>query len=282
MSLRLTLHIHSLIKRLKSLLICRLIWLGLDKMDGMKHCLTSRLHPWLCLTLWGTMAVQSYAADNVALAIANQSMHARIQQTVMDYVQAQTVAYPGKVNVVVQPLDSRLRLAECVQLEAFTAQGTRLWGKTHIGVRCSVTGSDAKPWSLYVQTDVQVLGEYAVIAVPVGQGSTLSSAEVVMQHGDLSKLPNGVLTDISMVTGKQASMNLPLGTVLRPELLKSVAVIVQGQTVQLSSSGPGFVVTTDGTAMQAAHAGQVVDVKVSSGQVIKGIAQTSGKVEVSF
>lgn len=249
-------------------------------MASMKKCLTSVMLtlPVLC----GLAVLPLHAADSIALAIANQGMHARIAQTVMDYVQAQTSAYPGKVNVLVQPLDSRLRLGECLQLEAFTPTGARLWGKTNVGVRCSVTGSDAKPWSLYVQADVQVMGSYAVTAVPVGQGSILGNAEVVMQTGDLSKLPNGIVTDLNLVLGKQASMNLPLGTVLRPELLKSVAVVLQGQTVQLSSRGPGFVVTTDGTALQTAHAGQVVDVKVSSGQVIKGVAQPSGKVEVGF
>lgn len=250
-------------------------------MVDMKDCLKSALQLLSGLTLSGVM-VATCAADNVSMAIANQAVHARIQQTVVQYVQTQTAGYPGSVNVLVQPLDSRLRLAECAQMEGFTAQGTRLWGKTYIGVRCTATGSDAKPWSVYVHADVQVMGTYAVMAVPVGQGSTLTTQEVVMQNGDLSKLPNGVMTDMAMVTGKQAAMNLPVGTVLRPELLKSVAVIVQGQTVQLSSRGPGFVVTTDGTAMQAAHPGQVVDVKVSSGQVIKGVAQVSGKVEVGF
>ena len=52
--------------------------------------------------------------------------------------------------------------------------------------------------------------------------------------------------------------------------------------MQLSSSGEGFVITADGTAMQTANVGQVVNVKVSSGQVVKGVAQANGKVDVRF
>jgi flagellar basal body P-ring formation protein FlgA len=59
-------------------------------------------------------------------------------------------------------------------------------------------------------------------------------------------------------------------------------VIMQGQTVQLNSRGEGFVVSADGTALQTANAGQVVDVKVSSGQIIKGVALASGKVDVRY
>jgi flagella basal body P-ring formation protein FlgA len=213
-------------------------------------------------------------------APAASDMHTRVYQTVMQYVQSQTQGYPGKVNIEIQPLDSRIRLAECDVMEGFTVQGSRLWGKTHVGVRC--LQSATKPWTLYVQADVQVWGDYAVTALPVSQGSPLQPADVVMQTGDLSKLPAGIITDISMLEGKKASLNMPLGTVLRPELLKAVPVIMQGQMVQLNSRGDGFVISADGTAMQTANVGQVVDVKVSSGQVIKGVAQANGKVDVRF
>lgn len=217
---------------------------------------------------------------NQRSAPAAADMQTRIYQTVMQYVQSQTQGYPGKVNIEIQPLDNRLRIAECDLMEGFTVQGARLWGKTHIGVRC--LQSVSKPWTLYVQADVQVWGDYAVTALPVSQGSPVQPSDVVMQSGDLTKLPAGIITDLSMLEGKKAALNMPLGTVLRPELLKAMPVIMQGQTVQLSSRGNGFVITADGTAMQTANVGQVVDVKVSSGQVIKGVAQASGKVDVRF
>lgn len=247
-------------------------------MGDMKKTLHFSLHVLaICLYAGQLMAAESVQSPAMA-------MHDRIQQTVLQYVQAQTLGYPGKVEVKVHPLDARLRIASCDQIEAFTVQGSRLWGRTHVGVRCAagLATDQAKPWTLYVQTDVQVWGEYVVTALPVGQGSALGAADVVLQRGDLSKLPNGIVTDLNMVSGKQAALNLPAGTVLRPELLKAVAVIQQGQTVQLSSSGPGFVVTKDGTAMRAAHVGQVVDVKVSNGQIVKGVASATGKVEVNF
>jgi flagellar basal body P-ring formation protein FlgA len=217
---------------------------------------------------------------NQRVAAPASDMHSRVYQTVLQYVEGQTQGYPGKVNIEIQPLDSRIRIAECGLMEGFTVQGARLWGKTHIGVRC--LQSETKPWTLYVQADVQVWGEYAVTGLPVSQGSPVQTTDVVMQSGDLSKLPAGIITDVSMLAGKQAALNLPLGTVLRPELLKSIPVIRQGQTVQLNSRGDGFVITADGTAMQTANVGQVVDVKVSSGQIIKGVAQSSGKVDVRF
>jgi flagella basal body P-ring formation protein FlgA len=244
----------------------------------------------MLIALTGFFSHVLHAADRTATTatLVNQrvaepavaDMHSRVYQTAVQYVQSQTQGYPGKVNVDIQQLDSRVRIAACDMMEGFTVPGSRLWGKTHIGVRC--LQAETKLWTLYVQADVQVWAEYAVTAVPVSQGALLSPNDVVLQSGDLSKLPAGIITDLSMLEGKQAALNMPLGTVLRPELLKSRPVIMQGQTVQLNSRGEGFVVSADGTALQTANAGQVVDVKVSSGQVIKGVALSSGKVDVRY
>jgi flagellar basal body P-ring formation protein FlgA len=226
------------------------------------------------------VSANAVVANQRAVAPVAGDMHTRIYQTVRQYVQTQTQGYPGRVNIEIQPIDNRIRVAECDLMEGFSVQGARLWGKTHVGVRC--LQSVDKPWTLYVQADVQVWGDYAVTVLPVSQGSPLQPTDVAMQSGDLTKLPAGIITDLTMLEGKKAALNMPLGTVLRPELLKAMPVIMQGQMVQLSSRGDGFVISADGTAMQTANVGQVVDVKVSSGQLIKGVAQANGKVEVRF
>lgn len=223
---------------------------------------------------------QATAASNASAA----DTHAQIAQAVRQFLQTQTAGYPGEVLIQLQPLDARIKVASCEHIEAFSLPSSRLWGKSHVGVRCLQLAPPelTTPWKLYVQADIQIFGDYAVLAMPVSQGSRLSADMVNMQHGDLSKLPANVITDRAVLEGKQALMNMPLGTVLRPEMLKALPVVLQGQTVQVVSRGEGFVVSTDGTAMQAAAVGQLVEVKVSSGQTVKGVAQASGKVEVAF
>ncbi len=48
------------------------------------------------------------------------------------------------------------------------------------------------------------------------------------------------------------------------------------------SNGQGFSVSAEGQAMTKASEGQVVQVKVASGQLVSGIARTGGKVEVIY
>jgi flagella basal body P-ring formation protein FlgA len=72
------------------------------------------------------------------------------------------------------------------------------------------------------------------------------------------------------------------GTVLRQEMLKMPLAVQRGQTVTIISKGQGFTVSAEGQAMANANEGQVVQVKVTSGQVITGVAKIGGQVEVGF
>jgi len=72
------------------------------------------------------------------------------------------------------------------------------------------------------------------------------------------------------------------GTVLRQEMLKISPVVQQGQTVKLISTGEGFSVSAEGQAMGKANEGQIVQVKVASGQIVSGIARNGGQIEVGF
>jgi len=52
--------------------------------------------------------------------------------------------------------------------------------------------------------------------------------------------------------------------------------------VTVVSRGENFQVSTEGVAMGNAAAGQVVQVRLSSGQVRSGIARPGGVVEMSY
>jgi flagella basal body P-ring formation protein FlgA len=98
----------------------------------------------------------------------------------------------------------------------------------------------------------------------------------------LSQLPLSILTDTAQVVGKTVLLSLPAGTVLKQEMFKSQVVIQQGQKVTVSSSGPGFRVSSEGVAMSNAAEGQVVQVRLTNQRVISGVAQAGGVVIVGF
>jgi flagella basal body P-ring formation protein FlgA len=133
-----------------------------------------------------------------------------------------------------------------------------------------------------VQATVNVMAQYLIAAAPLAQGQIVTDQDVMFEKGDLTQLPAGVFTDQSLTIGRTVNISMNAGTVLRQEMLKVALAVQQGQTVMVISKGNGFSVSAEGQAMAKANEGQVVQVKVASGQMVTGIARNGGQVEVGF
>jgi flagella basal body P-ring formation protein FlgA len=213
-----------------------------------------------------------------AAAQADGMDPAALRQTVDQYLQVQTAGLPGKVTVTVGNIDPKMKLAACPAPEAFLMPGSRAWGKTTVGVRCAAPS----PWTVYIQANVSVLGNYIAAGTPVSQGQPIVESQLVTMQGDLTTLPASIATDKAQVLGRTSNVSLSAGPQLRIDTLKSKAVVQMGQLVKLVSSGAGFRVSAEGKAVGNAADGQVVQVRTPGGQNVSGIARAGGLVEVAF
>jgi flagella basal body P-ring formation protein FlgA len=216
-----------------------------------------------------------------ALFVIVQCLKAAEIDVVIDtaerYVRLQTQGSPGKVQIAMGKLDVS-RLPACTAHEAFAPPGTRLSGKTHIGVRC--LGPNV--WSVLVPVHIAISGNYVTTARPLVAGQPITAADITTATGDLSNLPTGVLSDPQMAIGKTLRNSLGVGQPLRGDQLLAPLVIRQGQTVRVVSAGPGFAVSAEGKAMNNAAEGQLAQVRMNSGQTISGVARSDGSVEIAF
>lgn len=209
-------------------------------------------------------------------ALPKQS-RASILQSAEQFLQVQTTGLPGQVKINMGAVDEHINLPVCDSLQPFIPVGGRIWGKTTVGVRCT----SPSPWMVYVQANISVIGNYIVSAAPLAQGQIVSANQLSVVSGDLTQLPSGIITDSSQAVGRIMAFSLPAGTPLRADALRAQIAIQQGQNVKLISKGNGFQVSAQGRAIASAMAGHIVQVRVSSGQVISGIAQADGVVDVS-
>lgn len=216
-------------------------------------------------------------ATNVTAPMTKQNL-ALIKTKIAEFLDMQTIGYPGKVSVHAGAIDPNLKLAQCPDMQVFMPTGSRAWGKTSVGVRCNAPNV----WTIYVQATVNVIAQYLVAASPLAQGQTVTGQDMMFESGDLTQLPAGVFTEQSQAIGRTVNISMNAGTVLRQELLRVAPVVQQGQTVMVTSKGNGFSVSAEGLSMAKANEGQVVQVKVASGQVVTGIARNGGQVEVGF
>ncbi|KQZ43534.1 flagellar basal body P-ring formation chaperone FlgA [Duganella sp. Root1480D1] len=217
-------------------------------------------------------------AASAAHAAPDRMEPAALRQVAEQFLQVQTAGLPGKVTVSVGAVDPRLNLAPCPAPEAFLMPGARAWGKTTVGVRCAAPS----PWTVYIQSQVSVLGSYVAAAVPLVQGQAIEDGQLAIMQGELTALPPGIATDKAQLVGKSSSMSISAGTPVRVDMVKAKPVILQGQLVKLVTKGNGFSVSAEGKAAGSAAEGQVVAVRTGNGQQISGIARMGGLVEVAF
>jgi len=218
------------------------------------------------------------AASTALVNQATKQNLSAVKAKIAEFLETQTIGYPGKVSVQVGAIDPNVKLVQCPELQAFLPAGSRAWGKTSVGVRCVAPAN----WTIYVQATVNVTAQYLVAAAPLAQGQVVTSQDLLFEKGDLTQLPAGIFTDMAQAVGRSVSMSMNAGTVLRQEMLKVTPVVQQGQTVKVTSVGKGFSVSAEGQAMAKANEGQLVQVKVASGQVITGVARNGGQIEVNF
>lgn len=214
----------------------------------------------------------------LAQEAASRQQHAALREAAEQFLHAQTDGLPGNASITIGTIDPRLNLPACASPEAFFPPGSRAWGKTTVGVRCTVP----TPWTVFIAATVRVRGDYIVAAAPLARGQTVSAGDLAKTKGDLTMLPVGAITDPSQALGRTLALSVPAGAPLRQDTLRAQQAIQQGQTVRVTSAGPGFQVSTEGRALNNAAEGQVAQARTPSGQVVSGVARIGGIIEVVY
>lgn len=216
-----------------------------------------------------------------ALAVApphpvqsHDALKARVEQFLND----RTKEHAGEVVISVAALDPRLSLAHCNAPDVFFSGNHRAWGRTSVGVRCL----SPIRWTIYVQANVSVVGEYVIATSAMSLGHKISARDISMEKGDLTVLPPGSLLQPSDVVNRVAKTSIKSGAIIKSDMIALPLVVQQGNKIRIFTSGEGFLLSTDGIALNSAATGESVRARVSSGQVVQGIARESGQIEVAL
>lgn len=199
-----------------------------------------------------------------------------LDQKVAAFLKTQSAGSPGKVEITAHPIDKNLKLSYCPSPQVFFPSNSKAWGKTTVGIQCG----QPNPWNIYVEANVSIVGDYVVAANHLTQGQSLTSADLMLQKGDLTTLPTGFFTDTSAAVGRVARVSLASGSVIKQEMLKMPIIVAQGQNVRVNGIGQGFSVSTEGQALTNAVEGELVKVRVPNGTIISGTAKNNGQIEV--
>ena len=204
-------------------------------------------------TAWGLGALLltagAQAQDGAAQLsqIGQRFVDAALHQPSTETVQAGN-GMALRMEVQMGQLDSRLRLAACAKVEPYLPAGSRLWGRTRLGLRC-VQGS--VPWNVFLPITVRAYGPAWVLTGSVASGAVLSQADAVQTEVDWAAEQASVVADPEQWVGQVAARSLQAGQALRQSMLRAPRLFQAGAQVRVVSQGPGFAISAAGQAMAA-------------------------------
>ncbi len=193
------------------------------------------------------------------------------------YLIEQLSALRGQPTVAIDPPRTD-HLSACTDLSPFLPSGMRPRARMTVGVRCIAP----RPWTTYVQATVSVPGQYYVASRTIAAGQALTPSDLAARDGDLVALPPGAITDPRAVLGMSAAYRISAGQPIKAASLRSAQAVVRGATVRIDARGKGFVVSSEGEALDNAAPGATVQVRTAGGQVVSGIVKNAGLVEIQL
>ncbi len=172
-----------------------------------------------------------------------------------------------RMEGVVGALDSRVKLAACANIEAYVPPGSRLWGRSRVGMRC-VDGITR--WNVTLPVTVKAMGEAWVVRTQVAAGANVMESDITLGEVDWAEDPSPVITDRASWLGQTASRVLSTGQALRQNMVRPAQVFQAGAPVKIVAQGPGFQISSEAQALSAGVIGQQARVRMDNGRIATG------------
>lgn len=186
---------------------------------------------------------------------------------------------PLRMEVEVGELDPRLRLAPCARVEPYLPTGSRLWGRSRLGLRCA---EGSARWNVFLPITVKAFGPAWVLTGNVASGAVLAPGDAVQAEIDWAAEHAAVLADPALWAGQVAARPLQAGQALRQAMVRAPKLFEAGAQVRVSAQGAGYAVSAGGQALSAGSSGQTVRVRMDNGKVISGIVSEDGTIAVNL
>ncbi|HEX7387880.1 MAG TPA: flagellar basal body P-ring formation chaperone FlgA [Castellaniella sp.] len=189
-------------------------------------------------------------------------------------LQERAASFPGHALITVTP-PAALNQVACTQMETFVAGASGLQSRTTVGIRCLAP----RPWTTYLQANIQVIGSYFVARHTIARGALITAGDVETREGDLLRNPRA-MTDRSRVIGWISTRAIRAGGTLESSALRDPNSVQRGDQVRTVARGTGFVVSSEGQALESGGPGSQIQVRTTNGRIISGTVVNAHTVQV--
>lgn len=216
-----------------------------------------------------------------AAAVQGQSLEQSSQQWLNDalaHTESAAQEMPLRLEVELGRLDPRLKLAPCARMEHYLPSGSKLWGRTRIGIRCL---EGTRLWNVFLPVTVKAWGPAWVLTNNVSMGEPLGAQDAMQSEVDWAAERAAVIALPDDWVGQSAARALMSGQALRQGMVRAPQLFKTGSVVKVISGGTGFRVTSSGQALSAGGQGQTVRVRMDNGRMVSGTVNAQGDVVVN-
>jgi flagella basal body P-ring formation protein FlgA len=181
-----------------------------------------------------------------------------------------------RVKIEIGQPDPRLKLRTCTDLSPFIPPGSRLWGRTYLGIRCN-----EKPvWTTFIPVHVHVFATVPVAARLLTAGQELQQEDIAMEERDITRLSSQPVLNLQQVKNRVLMRGFAPGQPLLLSAFRLRPVLHSGDSAKIIVRGEGFAIMTEGTALASADAGEPVRIRLENGKIMQGVAQSDRRVEI--
>ena len=183
----------------------------------------------------------------------------------------------ARVEVELGRLDPRLRLAPCAQIQPYLPPGSKMWGRTRLGLRCL---AGVTKWNVTLPLTIKVYGQAYVAAADLPAGTALTQEHLRLAEVDIAGEAGAIYTQADGWMGRHLVKPVAAGEALRSADLKLRQWVQPGDRVQVLATGDGYAVAGEGQAMGVGLEGQDVRVRFDNGRMVTGRTIGERRVEV--
>lgn len=202
-----------------------------------------------------------------------------IEAVTRDFLAAK-ITHIKDYQIIIDPLDRRLKLSECNNpLQAFTQSDRIKFGRFSVGIRCTTENS----WTIYNSAKIIAYEKIITLKQPIRRGEIITRTHLAHEKIELSRVRQGFFTDFSQIINQQATRYLPTGTVLTPKHLTTPRLIRRGEKVTISAKSKQIDIQMTGFALMDGTKGQRIRVRNEKSQrIIEATVIQPGLVVVSY
>ncbi len=202
---------------------------------------------------------------------------ADINETAKKYVLENMPWHPGDAEIEIRQRARNINVADGeITLKVRDDGRLDFKGNVLVPVEVYVNGEFKRlePVSLFVK----VTTDTYVAVRQIKRREIFSPDAVTAVRKDITNLPDDVITDISVVTGKETKRSIMPGTVLLRSMFDEVPLFRRGSNVKVIVKVRALSIETSGIAQDDGKEGMKIKVKLDSGKFVEGTVNSDGTV----